>query len=466
MHRSIKTILLGVSSMALLTGCSFDPTTLPIVGSMIAVKDVNNTLKPTPKSEVVTDQFYVRTKNEEYYKTYFPTEDNTSVKGDSLWFDEDNQAAFNDDDSLIPTLYADDELIYYSENVVPETYTIHRYKDDGWSIGLRDLKVSETGRIQYKKGTSAAIATSTIASSLANAKGGGGEDTVLTFESFNKTPIKESNLSKIGTITGLDKKKEYNVDLYVGSIYNKIVMNADTHFLNAWEEYSCNDYTLSNKNVAKINLPHDLQNGYYLINNKAFFKYINEPRPSIASQSEISNENEDKENYDFNIPYFYKDENGTKYTYAQWQELNGEEPEYEKDSLDQEFAFYVAENQANMSIDARYQDSSLSRAVMQVTSPSGKTSEQLSLSDGNYVQFAFTANEPEMGMWKVQFYNCGAQKIQLQFSTLPNTMDSSGYAQIEPDNATPEDDTQSASEIAEKQLNTATAQTETTETGQ
>ena len=90
MHRSIKTILLGVSSMALLTGCSFDPTTLPIVGSMIAVKDVNKTLKPTPKSEVVTDQFYVRTKNEEYYKTYFPTEDNTSVKGDSLWFDENN----------------------------------------------------------------------------------------------------------------------------------------------------------------------------------------------------------------------------------------------------------------------------------------------------------------------------------------------------------------------------------------
>lgn len=199
---------------------------------------------------------------------------------------------FGQDDALIPTLYKGDKLIYKSNGgeAIPSDFYLERFKDEGYTIGVRGLTDSnENGKFNT-------IVTAGLTfypgSSLAQQCTDIGEGVAITVDKINGKSVTQDAVSSVGTILGLTKGTSYKLDLYGGTIYVPKQAVADIHAMSSFELYDFKNYTMNQDDYAVITLPDYLWSGYYYINGAGLFRYINADKSANL------------QNINYNIPYF------------------------------------------------------------------------------------------------------------------------------------------------------------------
>ena len=104
-------------------------------------------LTPINAENLQENMFYVKN-GDDFYPIHMGE---TNVNEENLIAKEANPdriVSFTKDDSLIPTMYKNDTMIYYTKQSVPG-FTWERFSDKGYTIGLYNLKVAEYGKIQF-----------------------------------------------------------------------------------------------------------------------------------------------------------------------------------------------------------------------------------------------------------------------------------------------------------------------------
>lgn len=185
---------------------------------------------------------------------------------------------FGKDDEQIPTLYRDCELIYKAadydnaENNVspfPGSFYLERYRDDGYTIGVRGL-TNDGGKFH-----TLISGVTFYPGSDAQAKISVKEGQDLVIDKVNGIPVTEQNVGNAGTILGLNNGSIYKVDAYVGTSFKGGDIIADTHMMSSYELYELKDYNLSQSGYAIVPIPDYMWSGYYNINGCGIFRFVN-----------------------------------------------------------------------------------------------------------------------------------------------------------------------------------------------
>lgn len=182
---------------------------------------------------------------------------------------DDRIVSFTTDENMVPVLDKNSELVYVSNTDVP-TFSWERFKDCGYSIGMYNMKENQSGKVEFVIGTSKTDHNSTAYKKLSQMDLSSG---TILLDVINERKLKGEDLTEAGSINGLKKGDEITADLYIGTIYNNLSMQADTKILSSEELYYSKDYTLSQEGYAKVEIPTDMQEGYYLINGLGLVNY-------------------------------------------------------------------------------------------------------------------------------------------------------------------------------------------------
>ena len=188
---------------------------------------------------------------------------------------------FGPDHEQIPTLYRDTQLIYKSSDFnnpnadgsvsgTPTDYYLERFSDLGWSIGL--TRLSNPDGTKYR---TAVIEQNFYPGCSAVRNLQLQQDASLVIDKINGVPITGSNVSSVGTVTGLTMGTEYTVDAYIGTTPVGGQVMADVHMFGSFELYDLKDYELDSTGYAIINIPDYMWSGYYYINGMGLFRYVN-----------------------------------------------------------------------------------------------------------------------------------------------------------------------------------------------
>lgn len=241
--------------------------------------------------------FYIRHKNNSCEPLYlgevtFEGVANTPDNSRVCWFKEDFEN--------IPTLYEGESLILYSETAFEEKFTLERFEDLGYTIGIRGIEISDAGH--YKVSTQTedkctypggdtddllqtsnqyVILQKINGSELKLEPGTKLEDVVDDLE-INKTAgedetkkvnSKQSGLTRCGTLA-LSPFTKYEVVSFDGTIKSTHKYVSDVHVFGSMEIQTTLDFTYEDTNVIKINLPAYYNEGYYVINGVGMFRYL------------------------------------------------------------------------------------------------------------------------------------------------------------------------------------------------
>lgn len=193
-----------------------------------------------------------------------------------IWMQEDTY-------NQIPTIYSDDKLIYYTTNIINEEFTYERFENLGYSVGLRDLTLTKSGRYCISTVNEAnTVYPLSDTNQLLNF-----ENELVILEEFGGQKLraardKESGefvpdsqlFSRCGTIVNLEKDKQYGAKVFSGTEEYNFDFKADVLILGSMEETRTIDYEFESKTIANIHIPEYFNSGYYTLNNVGLFRYV------------------------------------------------------------------------------------------------------------------------------------------------------------------------------------------------
>lgn len=176
---------------------------------------------------------------------------------------------------------------------LPDTYVLEKYSPLGYTIGTT-FSTAESGDTLYMH------TTDTCESSMA-----AGE---LKNSSADMFPIHKINDSKnipldnidpdINMLLGLEKNKTYKLSIFKGTQYKELELVADTLVFKSVDFIELDTpFEVTDEGYFFINLPKNLKNGYYYINDYGLFKYTGDTYVSTPAEeaSEASTPTEDEQ---------------------------------------------------------------------------------------------------------------------------------------------------------------------------
>ena len=195
--------------------------------------------------------------------------------------------------TAIPTLYLglDDRLCYYSKFYTMSYATLERYTDEGSSIGIYQLvadqyngyyhfSVNEKDKVPaiYENSSAWALMNGVQQSdenSRSNIKNGDNDEelTYLTITDIGDVAIGKDNLSSTGIVKNLTEGEIYKTSIYNGTNHNDYDLTADTHFFTGMEAYAISNVPMTDGPCQEV-VVNTLPDGYYLLNNSAFFRLV------------------------------------------------------------------------------------------------------------------------------------------------------------------------------------------------
>lgn len=379
-------------------------------------KPVEYALTPVPSDQLSENMFYVKNGDQ-----FFPVRmGQTNIPEDDLIAKEANPSriiSFTKDDVMIPTLYKDDSLVYYTTASVP-SFTWERMKDYGYTIGMYNLKEAESGKVQFVVGESKTDHNSAAFAGLANIDIG---NSVVVLDKVGGQSLSADRLSDCGSIDGLKADEMANIDLYIGTQHYTIESTVDTHVLASMELYQTNEYNLLPEGYASVKIPDYFLSGYYFINGVGVVRYVD------------NNRSEGIPNVDFSVPYYYYDENTNKqYTLEEWNKLKGELGEDEEKAPDYSFDYDIDTTIKTFSLSLKYdlfEDENVNDILYTapsatITSPLGEVKDfQSTVQDGKQV-LTITVDGVVSGTWNVKVYDLGERKFDLASSIESGNADS------------------------------------------
>lgn len=236
---------------------------------IIDSQKVNDYGKPISKEDL-QDGIYIRTANNEYYQA------NTIGQNyeDTTYAARADRLCWYTGDKFIPTLYADDQLVYITQESIPSTFLVEEFKDLGYTIGANALEYSnELNGVsaQLEKGLLESDYYKVLSEKVND------EDNLLYVE-INNTPITLDNITYAGTFAGLEEGKKYKISLYKGTYYTEVDVVADTRVFASYSTSETLGYTRTKENYVVIELSPNIEQGYYTVDNSGMFYLSHEKR--------------------------------------------------------------------------------------------------------------------------------------------------------------------------------------------
>ena len=287
MKRKILCFLLVIVSSVSLTGC-----TIPFLSS--DSKSEKKQVEPgyyLSEEELPNDAFYIvhevtydkesldGSKKSVTETRYYPLlqAENTiqEAREEPAGYDASRITWVNHDvdEGAIPTMYAGDMMIYKSPTSIPTKYSLEKFFDEGYTLGVCGLQQDLSGNYRYysskNDGNSHTLSTS-------DATGFDGMDGVesLYLAQVGDQRVTPLNVSPSGTITGLELGEVYDCDIRCGTEKVAAKLTCNVHYFSSAETYFFGSFTFITPIIAQINIPDYVLNGYYNIGNKGFFRYI------------------------------------------------------------------------------------------------------------------------------------------------------------------------------------------------
>lgn len=289
--------------------------------------------KAVERGSLLDDKYYVK----DGTKFYLVHKAGMSSEGQEL--DASKSAWTTLDDTLIPNYYCNELLARSEPEVDMDAVLLERYRDCGYCPGIYGASY-ENGYIELQVSGNIVPKTSAY-EGLYNKY-----SDHIKIESINGQMVSEEMVNEAGVITGMEKDAYYDVSFYAGTYYGSCRIKADTHFFQSYEIYSISDLAMTKNGYLSLRLPGDLKSGYYRIDGKGFFRYL-DFRKGDAELSEV----------DYNIPYY-------------------ESEEEQIAAYSQQYVFYLEAATKDASIHAVFDPKTVTAPAgsvkMLVTSPDGK----------------------------------------------------------------------------------------------
>ena len=407
--KMLSLLLVGAMSVGMLAGCGKKDKN---------PDEVVYELKPLTAEQLEAGKYYVKN-GDTFYElpkgTYNFEEKNAVVKNSSAFDDTTRLIWFGKDDVTIPTLYQDDTLVYVT-STMPDSFTWERYKDYGYTVGVAGLTVNNTGKYSTTMVGANFYPDSTMKAAIANSGANVGDS--LVFDSVDKLPIGNGNVSAAGTIIGLQAGKTYSVDVYNGSTYIPVEsVEADTHAFGGYEIYTSSICNYMQANYIQVVVPENFVSGYYYINGTGFVRYVDNARAKGIAE------------VDFNEPYFIELADGTTVTADQL------DPEDKDKILVNEEKYYSTKtnidcSNRSMTIDVTYEDAKgtnldgaefvysdeeVGLPQVKLVDPDGNEDYVFVSSNQLDKTFTITVENPVPGTWETRIFN--AEKRMFSVAT-------------------------------------------------
>ena len=196
--------------------------------------------------------------------------DNTYASDESQ--DNTRIVWFANKDSLIPEITKDDHIIMITTEDIPSMPQLYPLDDYGYTIGCTLYKDSASDLWALSQDQNRDICSES--SFEENFNNGNNDSNTLILDVGGKK-VSDDNISTVGSVTGLEKDKEYTIGLYNGTVYSEITAVCDTHlFVDSLQPaYMCEQYLYTKDGYLIVDLPDDLPSGYYYFDDFGLFKY-------------------------------------------------------------------------------------------------------------------------------------------------------------------------------------------------
>lgn len=174
--------------------------------------------------------------------------------------------------SLIPQVDGKNTfLVIYQtgENEMPESYSIEKYKDLGYTLGV-SVSFGETGGSLFLVNDD--LCSSSMAEDILSDCTSG----LLKIHKINgKKDLPLDNVdTEVEKLLGLEKDKRYQVGFFDGTTYHEEEFLADTAVFKSEKVMNLeNPLKPTEHGFFYVKLPVNLKNGYYHINDAGLFRY-------------------------------------------------------------------------------------------------------------------------------------------------------------------------------------------------
>ena len=270
------------------------------------------------------------------------------------------------DESLIPTLYADDFIAYKSELPdLPEVEMV-RFRAEGFTQGIFNMTPDDDGYFDFK------VKENTVPESDANTVLKKAESNDIRVVSSDTKKTDPDMITASGVFKGSKEAADRSLSFYAGTSYQSAKLKADTRMYSYFETYNLGKGTTTRRSYIRYDMPKEAKSGYYMIRGGGVFRYYDFKRGEG-----------DEATADMNVP-FYANETEQLAIYSQ--QFSVDVP-----STTDNLEFYVSYKEEDTEEDG---------VSCTLTSPDG-TAYSMDASNGNAYASVKTAIG---GTWTISVY--------------------------------------------------------------
>ena len=171
----------------------------------------------------------------------------------------------------IPTLFEGDKLYYFSKSGVIDYFTVERFEDLGWSIGLRNLQSTTSKKHVYvnlEDDRNGVTILSNEFSTLHQLT-----DSTLLLDKIGGVRI-TPDFVEDGIVVGLTPGANYDIEIYNGTNYYYYNADCNVRYFRASELYALDEYEPLQDYLYEVEIPDYLLNGYYNFNGIGLVRYV------------------------------------------------------------------------------------------------------------------------------------------------------------------------------------------------
>lgn len=247
----------------------------------------DNTVTVAKSEDAITDNsFYIKKADGTYHRLY-PGEITFETSSSPSSPNPERICWYGKDYGKIPTMNKGEEIVYRSSEEFSPPFWVERFEDEGYTIGISGLTPTDSGRYSFSTNDNDHDICRTSETNLLYQKLGEGH--TVTVEMIGGAQLRSGNISRAGTIVGLEKDRKYKTDFYIGTEVIPCTIRADVRAFSSMEIFNITDYDYTGSNVITLRFPKSLESGYYMVFGFGMLRYID-------SDAEFT------EDMDMNIP--------------------------------------------------------------------------------------------------------------------------------------------------------------------
>lgn len=222
--------------------------------------------------ENIREGIYIMSKDGKFY---YPNTDGQNFSSEVTSADARRIICSKNDAKYIPTLYADDYLVYFTLGTIPTSFGVERFCDSGYTCGLYGVSMGTNGNYTFS-------AKNLISGSSLNASLNGYVQStdMVSILSLNDSSFSLENVTPAGTIKCSEKEQKLKISFVKGTFYNEIETIADEHIWYSAETMSIASYEMTKNGFIILRLPDSVKDGDYLsVAGTGLFQVSGQNRP-------------------------------------------------------------------------------------------------------------------------------------------------------------------------------------------